>query len=152
MKQPKKRSSPIPDKPLAEVELAMMNIIWRIGPCTIRQMLALMAEAGPGAGARVGAAAHQPAYTTVSTIVRILEQKGFVKSQKEGKTHLYFAAFAKEIYESKSIGHMVERVFDGAPSALVRRLIGDQNLSREEISELQELLQEKIKEADGRKS
>ena len=62
----------------------MMNVIWRIGPCSVSQILEALPPERP------------LAYTSVSTIVRILEQKQFVVSQKEGRGHLYKAALAKD--------------------------------------------------------
>ncbi|WP_256588219.1 BlaI/MecI/CopY family transcriptional regulator, partial [Pseudomonas sp. GW460-R15] len=63
------------------------------------------------------------AYTSISTILRILEQKGILKTRKEGRGHIYIPILKKADYESRAVKHMVEKVFDGAPMALVRQLI-----------------------------
>src|SRR4051794_14926789 len=86
---------------LTEAELEMMTIVWRIGPCSVAQIL----EALP--------AGREVAYTTASTIVRILEQKGYVASEKAGRGHLYRAAVSKEAYQARSLEHLVSSVFDG---------------------------------------
>jgi predicted transcriptional regulator len=72
--------------------------------------------------------------------LRILEDKGFVVSRKEGRSHLYSPRISKESYETKSLKQLVNKVFDGAPSALVRRLLDEHALSRDEIREIQAML------------
>ncbi len=57
-------------------------------------------------------------------MVRILEQKGYVRSRKEGRGHLYEPAIQKEAYQVASLQHLVSNVFDGTPTLLVQRLVG----------------------------
>src|SRR4051812_38080737 len=103
-------------KALTAAELEMMNVIWRIGPCSVAQVLEQLRPR------------RELAYTSVSTIVRILEQKGYVRSQKEGRGHLYAAAVSKEAYQAISLKHLISHVFDGAPSLLVQRLLDSEAL------------------------
>ncbi len=117
-------------KALTATELEMMNVIWRIGPCSVAQVVEQLAH-------------RELAYTSVSTIVRILEQKGFVTSVKEGRGHSYAAAVAKEAYQAMSVQHLVSNVFDGAPSLLVRRLLDSESLSAEELAQIKSLLRKK---------
>ena len=118
-------------KPLTAAELEMMNILWRIGPCTIGQMLESLA---PG---------RELAYTSVSTIVRILEQKGFVSSEKAGRGHLYSAAVPKDDYQARSLKHLVRNVFDGTPSLVVSRLLDSDALSATDLEQIRALLRKK---------
>ena len=118
-------------KPLTSAELEMMNILWRIGPCTIAQMLESLA---PG---------RELAYTSVSTIVRILEQKGFVRSEKVGRGHLYSAAVPKDDYQARSLKHLVSNVFDGTPSLVVSRLLDSDALSPDDLQQIRALLRRK---------
>lgn len=113
------------------VELEMMNIIWRIGPCSVAQVLEQLKPQ------------RELAYTSVSTIVRILEQKGYVTSEKEGRGHLYEAAVSKETYQALSLKRLVSNVFDGAPSVLVQRLLDSETLSSQELAQIKALLLEK---------
>jgi predicted transcriptional regulator len=108
-----------------------MNILWRIGPSTVAQML----EALP--------AGRELAYTSVSTIVRILEQKGFVRSEKVGRGHEYSAAVPKDDYQARSLKHLVRNVFDGTPSLVVRRLLDSDALSDEDLAQIRALLRKK---------
>jgi predicted transcriptional regulator len=120
----------LPEKALTETEFEMMQILWAHAPCSVREMLTHLA------GDR------QLAYTSVSTIVRILEQKGYVHSIKNGRGHVYEPIVSKESYQTSSVGRMVERVFDDAPAQLVRNLVSRQKLSANDLSEIRRILNE----------
>jgi predicted transcriptional regulator len=75
--------------------------------------------------------------------VRILEQKGYVTSQKEGRGHLYDATISKEAYQAISLEHLVSNVFDGAPALLVQRLLDSTKLSAEELDRIRATLRKK---------
>jgi predicted transcriptional regulator len=118
-------------KPLTAAELEMMNVIWRLGPCSVAQVLEQLSPQ------------RELAYTSVSTIVRILEQKGYVTSQKAGRGHLYSAAIAKDDYQAMSLRLMVNNVFEGAPSLLVQRLLDSDVLTDDELAQIKSLLRRK---------
>lgn len=125
-----KKSRPI-DKPLTATELEMMNVLWRLAPCSVHQVMeALRPE-------------RQLAYTSVSTIVRILEQKGYVRSRKEGRGHLYEPTIPKEAYQVASLQHLVSNVFDGTPTLLVQRLVDSEQLDAEELDKIRRALRKK---------
>jgi predicted transcriptional regulator len=83
------------------------------------------------------------AYTSVSTIVRILEQKGFVKSEKVGRGHQYSPTISKEDYQGLSVEHLVSNLFDETPSLLVQRLLDSGRLTEKELAEIRALLRRK---------
>jgi predicted transcriptional regulator len=118
-------------KPLTATELEMMNVIWRIGPCSVTQVLEQLSPT------------RELAYTSVSTIVRILEQKGYVTSEKAGRGHLYSAAITKEDYQANSLRHLVDNVFEGTPTLMVKRLLDSNALTEEELSQIKSLLRKK---------
>src|SRR5688572_14143595 len=118
-------------KALTAAELEMMNVIWRIGPCSVAQVLEQLRPQ------------RELAYTSVSTIVRILEQKGYVTSKKEGRGHVYAAAVSKEAYQATSLKHLVSHVFDGTPSLLVQRLLDSEALTAEELAQIKSVLRKK---------
>ncbi|MGZ3698313.1 MAG: BlaI/MecI/CopY family transcriptional regulator [Bdellovibrionota bacterium] len=119
------------EKLLTEAELELMGILWKTGEAAVADVLAMLPPE------------RKLAYTSVSTILRILEQKGVVGSRKEGRGHLYFAILAKEKYEATTLHHMVSKVFDGTPSSLVRRLLETESWSEGELDEIRELLRGK---------
>jgi predicted transcriptional regulator len=127
----KSRGSKQPRKTLTGTELEMMNVIWRIGPCSVAQVQEQLSPR------------RELAYTSVSTIVRILEQKGYAASKKEGRGHVYQASVSKEEYQQMSLKQLVRNVFDGAPSTLVRRLFETETLSSADLAEIKTLLRRK---------
>jgi len=107
-------------------------MLWQMGEATVREVLEQLPRG------------RSLAYTSVSTILRILEGKRLVKSRKVGKAHVYRPAVAKAAYERRSLRHLVDKVFDGTPSAMVMRLLDDESLSRAELREIQALLEERL--------
>ena len=119
------------EKLLTEVELEMMSILWRAGEATVSDVLQALPPD------------RKLAYTSVSTMLRILEQKDVVGSHKAGRGHLYFPKLKKEDYEAKSVRHLVDSVFDRSPLQLVQRLLQVESLSGDEIAQIRKLLREK---------
>ena len=97
------------DRLLTPAELEIMNVLWDAGEGTVHEVMAAL----PG----------DRAYTTLSTLVRILEQKRFVKSRKDGRRHVYAPRVQRETYEKRSVSDMLGRLFRGDAEALVRRLV-----------------------------
>ena len=128
MKTTAKKSKDVESKMLTETELELMTILWRLGGGTVNDVLAQLPKE------------RELAYTSVSTILRILEQKGALVAQKEGRGHLYIPKLKKDQYEAKTVQHVVERVFDGTPVALVRQLLNSVDLKESDLQELRKLL------------
>lgn len=118
---------------LTEVELELMTIIWRRQQAGVNDVLAALP------------ADRALAYTSVSTILRILEQKGVLKARKEGRGHIYIPVLSKAEFEARTVDHVVQKVFDGTPMALVRQLLGHAELTEEDLNEVKRLLAEKEK-------
>ena len=117
---------------LTDVELELMLILWQLGEASIKDILSHLPASRP------------MAYTSASTIVRILEKKGFVRSQKFGRGHLYQPLIDKSEYEAHSLNHMVENLFENTPKNLVARLLADETLSLEELQAMQSMLRKKL--------
>jgi predicted transcriptional regulator len=113
---------------LTDVELELMNLLWSLEEGSVADVM----EALPKE--------RDLAYTSVSTILRILEQKGVLKSRKEGRTHIYIPTVKKSDYEKRALQHVVDNVFEGAPALLVKRLLGSGGLKEDELKEIRELL------------
>lgn len=122
------RKTPEGERLLTEVELELMHIVWRLGESSVADVLGALPPERP------------LAYTSVSTILRILEQKGVVSSRKEGRGHIYLPVLTRERYEATSLRHLVKTLFDGTPERLVRRLIEDEGISPGELDSLKKLL------------
>jgi predicted transcriptional regulator len=115
---------------LTDAELELMLILWKLEEASVHDVIAALPES------------RSMAYTTASTIIRILEKKGFVANRKQGKAHLYSPTLSKKDYESKTLNEVVGRLFENTPAALIARLIDDHALSGDDIAELKRLLDE----------
>jgi predicted transcriptional regulator len=117
---------------LTEVELEFMTRLWELGRGTVRDVLAKLAPD------------RNLAYTSAATIMRILEQKGFVTSTKQGKTFVYEALLTKDAYQTRSLKNLSEKLFDNTPASLVARLVDDSDLSKDALGEIRELLDRRL--------
>jgi predicted transcriptional regulator len=117
---------------LTEVELEFMSKLWDLGEGTVRDVLDAIAE-----GRRL-------AYTSAATILRILEQKQFVTSTRQGKTFTYRPALSKDSYQLRTLRNLSEKLFDNTPASLVARLVDDNDLSEEELDEIRALLDRRL--------
>ncbi|MBK7844510.1 MAG: BlaI/MecI/CopY family transcriptional regulator [Bdellovibrionales bacterium] len=126
MKKAKTKESD--SKLLTETELELMTILWRLEEGTVADVIDHLPKE------------RDLAYTSVSTILRILEQKGILKTRKEGRGHVYIPHIKKPEYEAKTVKHVVDRVFDGTPMALVRQLLESGRLDENDLNELKHLI------------
>lgn len=121
---------------LTEVELEFMTQLWVMEHGSVRDVLAALADD------------RNLAYTSGATILRIMEQKGFVTSTKQGKTFIYQPTLAKNTYQSKTLRDLSDKLFDGTPASLVARLVDDDGLSEEALEEIRALLDRRLTEND----
>lgn len=112
---------------LTPLELELMTVLWKTGGGTVHDVAAALNE--------------EYAYTTISTVLRLLLSKGVVDAQANGRQHTYVPLLSKDDYESRTLKHVVTTVFDGEPASLMRRLLDDKALSKKELDEIRELLE-----------
>ncbi|MCC6278766.1 MAG: BlaI/MecI/CopY family transcriptional regulator [Oligoflexia bacterium] len=123
-----KKTKTTPDKLLTETELELMTILWKLGEGSVGDVIENLPKE------------RDLAYTSVSTILRILEQKEVLKTRKEGRGHIYIPAIKKSDYEAKTVRHVVDKVFDGTPVALVRQLLDTMKIDQSELDELKKII------------
>ena len=115
---------------LAEQELEIMKIVWRKGSATVRDVYEeLLGQ-------------RKIAYTTVMTMMGILEQKGFLKKSADERAYLYTPAQPQREVVGSMVQDFVKRVFNGSAKPLLVHLIEDQTISPEELDEISRLLKE----------
>ena len=122
---------------LTEVELEFMTELWALGEGTVRDVLQRLPED------------RNLAYTSGATILRILEQKDFVTSRKEGKSHVYIPALAKDEYQSRSLRDLSAKLFDDTPASLVAALVNDDELTEEALGQIRALVDRRLKDDSG---
>lgn len=109
-------------EPLTEREAQIMDAIWRLGEATADQVRAEV----PGS----------PHDSTVRTLLRVLESKGFVAHEARGKAYVYRATIARRKAQGQAVRSVLARFFGGSAEDLVLRLIEDEQLSPERLEEL----------------
>lgn len=117
---------------LTETELELMQILWVLKEATVTEVQEKLS------------ADRELAYTSVSTILRILEKKQVLTSRKDGRRHIYSPTIDKSAYERFSLNCLVHQVFTDAPSNLVRTLVDSREMSYEELQSIQELIAKKL--------
>ena len=94
----------------------------------------------------------KPAYNTVSTIVRILEKKGFVAYTAYGKTHQYYPLISRDEYKKKFLKSFVRRYFGNSFQEMVSFFASDRDITLGEMEEIRELLKDEIDKHKGKKN
>jgi predicted transcriptional regulator len=110
-------------KELTKAEEQVMQVLWDLKKGFVKDILACFP-------------APQPAYNTVSTIVRILETKGFIGHEAFGKSHQYHPLISKDTYRKFSMNQMVQGYFGGSASSLLSFFVKDKNIDTRELDEL----------------
>ena len=122
---------------LTEVELEFMKELWALGEGTVRDVLDRLPEE------------RNLAYTSGATILRILEEKRFVTSRKEGKRLVFAPTLAKDAYQTRSLKDLSAKLFDDAPAQLVARLVDDADLTEETLGQIRALVDRRLKNDSG---
>jgi predicted transcriptional regulator len=117
------------DISLTDREADVMQILWERGPSVVSEVRAdLPADL---------------AYTTVLTILRTLESKGYVTHVEEGRGHRYAAVVQQQAARKSALRHLTSKLFGGSTGLLFAQLVADKNLTSNDIHRLRELLKEK---------
>ena len=118
-------------KQLTKAEEDIMQILWLLEKANVKAIIKELPE-------------PKPAYNTVSTIVRILESKGFVGYEKQGKGHIYFPLVKKQDYSNQSINKLVDNYFQGSFKSMVSFFVKKNDINLQELeSVLKELNKKK---------
>jgi predicted transcriptional regulator len=115
---------------LTEAELRLMQVLWQKRRATVADVAEAMQES------------HAPAYTTVLTTMRILERKGYVRHEKEGRAFIYEPVVDQNEACRDAVRHLLTRFFDNSPERLVLNLLEDDAMDAKELRKLKKLVQE----------
>src|SRR5919197_4345447 len=117
-----------PEPTLTAQELAIMKVVWRLGHATVRDVYQALLES------------RQIAYTTVMTMMNVLEMKGYLKKEKHERAYRYRPTRPERTVISSMVREFINRVFDGAPRPLLLHLVKDNRLTSREREELFKLI------------
>jgi len=109
-------------KHLTNREEEIMNLFWEKGHLFVKEVIDPLAE-------------PKPHYNTISTIVRGLEEKGFLDHEQFGNTHRYFAIISKEEFSKNTLNKMVGKYFNKSYASVVSMLIDEKKITLNEIKE-----------------
>ncbi len=130
---------PKPSITLTEAELRLMRLLWQRGESAVADLVAALS--GDPQAATL-------AYTSVLTTVRILEQKGYVTHRQEGRAFLYTPCVAEHEASRSEIKHVLQRFFGNSRERLLLSLLGDDDITTEELERLKQAIAATPNDAD----
>jgi BlaI family transcriptional regulator, penicillinase repressor len=119
---------PTPAPKPTEAELAILGVLWERGPSTVRAVM----EAISGE--------REMGYTSVLKFLQIMLEKGLVKRDEAGRTHVYSAAQTAEKMRRRLVGDLVDRAFSGSVSQLVMHALGSSRPDADELRAIRKML------------
>jgi BlaI family transcriptional regulator, penicillinase repressor len=118
-------------------ELDVMAVLWRRGSGTVTEVREALDD--------------DLAYTTVLTILRTLEEKGFITHLTEGKAHRYLPAVTQDLAGKSALDRILDKVFAGSPEMLLTQLVNERDLGADDLLRLRKLLDARLAEAKRRR-
>ena len=118
---------------LTRRELDIMSVLWRRGDATVGEIRDALSD--------------DLAYPTVQTMLRVLEGKGFVRHEQDGRAFRFFPLIAADDAGDSALKRLVSKVYQGSRELLMTRLIADETISPKELRRMKKILQQRIDEA-----
>lgn len=115
---------------LTNKEEEVMHIIWKLEKAFVKDVLAAIKE-------------DKPHYNTLSTIIRNLEEKGYVSHTAYGNTHQYYPVIAKEEYRKKFMSNAIENYFNNSYKNMISFFAKEEKISAEELREILDMIEKK---------
>jgi BlaI family penicillinase repressor len=116
-----------PPRP-TDAELAILRVLWRRGPCTVREVQEELTRGQP------------TGYTTALKLLQIMAEKGLVDRDESRRTHVYRASRPEEQTQQQLVGDLLERAFGGSAQKLVMQALASKPASAGELAAIRELL------------
>ena len=113
-------------------EIEIMTVLWEHGPSTVTEVRDELSDGS--------------AYTTILTLLRVLEEKGHVAREAEGRAHRYAALIERDEASSSAIDRVIGQFFRGSPEKLLTQLVSDHALDDDTLRRLRALLDERLEE------
>lgn len=116
-------------------ELDVMAVLWDRGPSTVAEVREAMRD--------------ELAYTTVLTVLRVLEEKGHVRHEVEGRAHRYHPLVERQAAGTSALRRLTAKLFRGSPELLMTQLVSDRRLTEEELRRIREMLDHRLQEEES---
>ena len=117
---------------LGRLELQIMNVVWDRGKATVHDVKNTLSR-------------RKPAYSTILTMMRKLEVKGYLEHEVDGRTYVYRPLISQQAVRHGVLGDLVERLFEGSTSLLLTSLVEQNRISENELCEIRKLIEERGK-------
>lgn len=124
------------EKLLTNLELELMKTVWKRGKATVKEVKNALPRRKP------------LAYSTVLTVMRILERKGFVRHETLDRTYVYYPVVTRDEVIEAMVRNLANRLFDGSAELLMVNVLEKEKLGREELRRLKRVIAVKEKEAE----
>lgn len=127
------------EPPVAEVlftdrELDVMDVLWDLGSGTVADVRERLSD--------------ELAYTTVLTMLRILEKKGHLRHEPDGRAHRYVPLVQKDEAREGALGRVTRKLFSGSPELVMAHLLKERGLTEDQLRRLRDLVDERLKEEE----
>ncbi len=116
---------------LGRVELQIMNVVWEKGTATVYDVKEALSRG------------RKPAYSTILTMMRKLETKGYLAHDVDERTYVYRPTISKEAVRHSMLGDVLDRVFEGSPLLLLNSLVEQDRISEKELRKIRKLIKER---------
>ena len=113
-------------------ELAVMSVLWRLGSASVSEVRDALEE--------------DLAYTSVSSALQILEEKGFVRHEAEGRAYRYFPTVEAERAGGSALARVRDAIFNGSAERMFAQMVADKKLSRKDLERMRQLIAERLGE------
>lgn len=130
-------SSNLPRPTDAEIEI--LHVLWQLEPATVRQVHEHLTQT------------KQAQYTTTLKQLQVMTEKGFVVRDESERSHVYRAAVARNQVQRQMTTHLMDRVFGGSARSMLMEALGAKKVSKKEIAELRQMIDDFEKSQKGTK-
>lgn len=115
---------------LGKLELRIMKVVWEMGRATVHDVKEAL---GKG---------RKPAYSTILTMMRKIEAKGYLEHDVDNRTYVYRPTISQEDVRHSILGDILDRVFEGSPALLMNCLVEQKDIDKTELEQIKELIRE----------
>ena len=130
----RKKPSPLP----TAAELRLLKILWALGEATVEQVVT------------AHDAAHRPNYKTTQTLLRIMENKGFITHEAQGRVFLFRAIISRQQVDQSAVRTLIDQNFGGSAAGLLVNLLEAAPIGQSDLNELESLIREYRTREDSR--
>ena len=121
----------------SRLEMQVLSVLWQRGGSTVREVMRVMPDG------------KRRAYTTILSVIQVMEKKGLVSHVAEGNVHVYQARVSRQKVTGPWLRGLVSQVFGGSTATALQQLLAENEVSRQELEEIKEIIARHEKKAEG---